>query len=139
MRVATFSFSVMSSFLEAIQPVTPALPSACSNQPKLLYLLPKLFPIAYLLQVTLCSCQPLISCFLCYKSYFAPYINIGLKLTRNIFSFFVDTFRGLVTGRKGAVPYCMAHAITLIVVFFPTTSFKRYLTKYFKVQNRERT
>jgi len=55
---------------------------------------------------------------LCYKSYFAPYINIGLKLTHNILSFFVDTFRGLVTGRKGEVPYCMAHAITLIVVFF---------------------
>ena len=33
----------------------------------------------------------------------------------------------------------MAHVITLTVMFFPTTSFKRYLTKNVNVQNKVRT
>ena len=46
--------NVMSPFLEIVQD-TPALKSACSNQPNLLDLLLKLFPTAHFLQFSVCS------------------------------------------------------------------------------------
>ena len=109
---------LLSSFLEAVQPVTPALPYACPIQPNLLYLLSKLFPIAYFLQFTLCSCLPLIffvskfpqfsfTCgnhflfLLCYRSYFCTTHKHRSQADPKYFElFFVDTFRDLVSGRR---------------------------------------
>ena len=104
MKVGTVPISVMSSFLQAVQNATRALPSACFNQPNLLYyrnyfqsLISFISFFALVFHSFLLWFQnflnfllhvAIISCFCCVTSRIsARYINIGLKLTHNILSF----------------------------------------------------